>query len=71
MTDETPNGVLLKGADGGHYFIPAADLSQYAATHVTDDMSDEVARTAPRLDAFSIDSSGGDPAIAVTIGPEG
>jgi hypothetical protein len=70
MTDETPNGVLLKGADGSHYFIPATDLSQYAVPHVTADVSDEVARTAPRLDAFSIDPSSGDPAVAVTIGPE-
>jgi hypothetical protein len=71
MTDETPSGVLLKGADGSHYFIPHADLSQYAAPHVTGDLSDEVARTAPKLDAFSIDPSSGEPAAAVTIGPEG
>lgn len=71
MTDETPTGVLLKGADGNHYFIPAANLSQYGVSHVTDDMTDEVARTAPRLDAFTIDASSVDPAIANTIGPEG
>jgi hypothetical protein len=71
MTDETPNGVLLKGADGSHYFIPTADLSQYSVPHVTDDMGDQVARTAPRLDAFPIDPSSVDPAIANTIGPEG
>ena len=28
MTDETQSGVLLKGADGSHYFIPATDLSR-------------------------------------------
>jgi len=71
MTDETRKGVLLKGADGSHYFIPATDLSQYAAPHVTNDLSNQVAESAPRLDAFSIDPSPGDPAIAVTIGPEG
>lgn len=71
MTDETPNGVLLKGADGSHYFIPTSELSKYAAPHVTDEDSATVASTAPRLDAFSIDRSSGDPAIAVTIGPEG
>jgi hypothetical protein len=57
MNDETQSGVLLKGADGSHYFIPAADLSQYAAGDVPQDAADDVARTAPRLDAFSIDSS--------------
>ena len=31
MTDENPHGVLLKGADGSHYFIPTSDLSKYAA----------------------------------------
>lgn len=71
MTDEAPTGVFLTGADGSHYFIPAADLSQYARPSVPDDASDEVARTAPRLDAFSIDASSVDPAVANTIGPEG
>jgi len=69
MTDETPNvGVLLKGADGSHYFIPATDLSQYAAPHVTEEKSDEVTSTAPRLDAYSIDASSGDAAVAIGIG---
>ena len=57
MTDETQSGVLLKGADGSHYLIPAADLSRYAVSDVPQDVGDDVARTAPRLDAFSIDSS--------------
>lgn len=71
MTGETPEGVLLKGSDGSHYFIPKTDLSQYAAPQVTDDASDQVARTAPRLDAFSVDASTVDPAVAMVIGPEG
>ena len=69
MTDETPNGVLLKGADGSHYFIPATDLSQYAvAAHVTEEKSDEVTSAATQLDAYSIDASSGDAAIAAGIG---
>ena len=69
MTDETPNvGVLLKAADGSHYFIPATDLSQYAVPHVTEEKSDEVTSTAPQLDAYSIDASNAAAAIAVGIG---
>jgi hypothetical protein len=71
MTDEPPNGVLLKGSDGSHYFIPTTDLSQYSAPQVTDDLHEQVASQAPRLDAFSIDPSSVDPAIAMVIGPEG
>ena len=68
MTDETPNGVLLKGADGSHYFIPAPDLSQYAVPHVKEEKSDEVTSTAPQLDAYSIDASNAAAAIAFGIG---
>ena len=71
MTEGNPNGVLLKGADGSHYFIPETNLTQYAVPHVTPELGDEVANTAPRLDAFSIDPSTGHPAVAVVIGPEG
>jgi hypothetical protein len=68
MNDETPNGVLLKAADGSHYFIPATDLSQYAAPHVTEEKSDEVKRAASQIDAYSIDASSSDAAIAAGIG---
>jgi len=69
MTDETPNvGVLLKGADGSHYFIPATDLSQYAQPHVSDKKSSDFTNTAPRLDAYTIDASNADAAIAIGIG---
>jgi hypothetical protein len=71
MTDETQSGVLLKGADGSHYFIPAADLSRYAVGDIPQDAGDEVARTAPRLDAFSIDSSSVDANTAQIIMPGG
>jgi hypothetical protein len=69
MTDETPNvGVLLKAADGSHYFIPATDLAQYAAPHVTEDKSSDFTSTAPRFDAYTIDASNADAAIAIGIG---
>lgn len=70
MTNGTPEGVLLKGADGSYYFIPETDLSQYAAPQVTNDARDQVAETAPRLDAFAIDSAHVDPAVAMIIGPD-
>jgi hypothetical protein len=68
MSDETPNGVLLKAADGSHYFIPATDLAQYAAPHVTEDKTDEVTSAALSIDAYSIDESSSDAAIAAGIG---
>ena len=71
MTDETKSGVLLKGADGSHYFIPDTDLSQYSVGAVPDDVGNHVAKTAPRLDAFSIDSSSVDANTAKIIMPGG
>ena len=69
MTDETPNvGVLLKAADGSHYFIPATDLSQYAQPHVSEEKSSDFTSTAPRFDAYTIDRSNADAAIAIGIG---
>ena len=68
MNDETPNGVLLKAADGSHYFIPASELSKYQAAHVTDDQRDEFGKTAERLEAYSIDASNSDAAVAIGIG---
>jgi hypothetical protein len=68
MTDETPNGVFLRGADGSYYFIPTTDLSQYAQPDVTKEDGDEFASMAPRLDSYSVDDSNADAAIARGIG---
>jgi hypothetical protein len=57
MTDETTPGVLLKGDDGSHYFIPTADLSQYAVGDLPAEVSDGVASAAPQVDAFSVERS--------------
>jgi hypothetical protein len=62
MTDETTPGVLLKGADGSHYFIPTGDLSQYAVADLPAAVSDGVARAAPQVHAFSVERSTGTPA---------
>jgi len=67
MNDETPNGVLLKGADGSHYFIPATDLSKYAAPQVTEKKTEEFTRKALRLDAYSVDASSGEKAVEAAI----
>ena len=69
MNDEAPKvGVLLKGADGSHYFIPATDLSQYAQPHVTKEKGGKFASEAPHLDAYSVDASNAEAAIAAGIG---
>jgi len=67
MNGETPNGVLLKAADGSHYFIPATDLSKYAEPDVTEKKTEEVRRTAVQLDAYSIDASSGEEAVRAAI----
>ena len=60
MSDESTPGVLLKGADGKHFFIPHTDLSQYAVEGSSDEDS-EVAAGAPRVEAFSVQrGEGGD-----------
>lgn len=57
MTDEqTPEptpGVLIKGEDGTHYFIPHTELSQFAVGSLPD-VAESVAAAAPRLDAFTV-----------------
>jgi hypothetical protein len=70
MTEGTTPGVLLKGADGSTYFIPHADLSQYATGDLPDEVNDRVA-SAPRLDALSVerqDTEGGTGAMIITPG---
>jgi hypothetical protein len=70
MTDEKTPGVLLKSDDGSHYFIPAADLSQYAVADLPAEVSDGVARAAPQVHAFSVKrSTPGSGAAPVTFDP--
>lgn len=56
MTGESTPGVLLKGEDGTHYFIPKTDLSQYAVSDVPAPLAAgaDVADNVPRLHAFSV-----------------
>jgi hypothetical protein len=64
MSDEKTPGVLLKSDDGNHYFIPAADLSQYAVGDLEAGVSDGVARAAPQVHAFAVKRSGGESGAA-------
>jgi hypothetical protein len=59
MTDERTPGVLLRGADGSHYFIPDGDLSQYSVGDLPSDVRDGVASAAPKVHAFSVERSAG------------
>jgi hypothetical protein len=74
MTDETTPGVLLKGADGSHYFIPSGELSQYAVGDLPAEVSDGVASAAPQVHAFSVERATGataEAAVAFFPMPEG
>jgi hypothetical protein len=53
MSDEATPGVLLRSADGNHFFIPHTDLSKYAVD-ASADTGGEVAAGAPRVDAFAV-----------------
>lgn len=53
MSDEATPGVLLKSADGNHFFIPHTDLSKYAVDP-SPDASGEVAAGAPRVEAVAV-----------------
>jgi len=52
MGDEKTDGVLLRGADGD-YFIPSAELAQFAVPD-NPDPEGAVAASAPRVDAFAV-----------------
>ena len=56
MSEEPTPGVLLKGEDGTHYFIPKTDLSGYAVSDVPAPLQAgaDVAENVPRLHAFSV-----------------
>jgi hypothetical protein len=56
MSTESTPGVLLKGEDGTHYFIPHSDLSGYVVTNVPEALQAgaDVAANVPRLHAFAV-----------------
>jgi hypothetical protein len=60
MTDAPTSGVLLRGADGSHYFIPHSDLSSYAVKDPHPQAAEQVEANAPRLDAFDVQKAGED-----------
>jgi len=55
VSEPTP-GVLLRGEDGTHYFIPSSDLSAFAVTNVPEALQAgaDVAGNVPRLHAFAV-----------------
>lgn len=73
MSDEPTPGVLLRGEDGSHYFIPKADLSAYAAKDVPEALQAgaDVAANVPRLHAFAVQRTAGASDVAQTPMPEG
>ena len=77
MTGDPTPGVLLKGDDGTHYFIPNTDLSGYAVRDVPEPLAAgaDVAPNVPRLPAFAVqrvegDAGGESETAAVTPMPE-
>lgn len=73
MTGEPTPGVLLKGKDGTHYFIPQTDLSGYAVSNVPEPLQagPDVSDNVPRLPAFSVHRAAGASDAAQTPTPEG
>ncbi|HEX3291353.1 MAG TPA: hypothetical protein VHR46_08175 [Gaiella sp.] len=72
MSEEPTPGVLLRGEDGSHYFIPKADLAGYAAKNVPEALkAADVAANVPRLHAFSVQQRAGGSDAAQTPMPEG
>ena len=73
MSEEPTPGVLLKGEDGTHYFIPKTDLSGYAVSDVPAPLQAgaDVADNVPRLHAFSVQRVAGASDAAHTPMPEG
>ena len=72
MSGEPTPGVLLKGEDGTHYFIPHTDLSGYTVADVPAPLTagGDVADNVPRLHAFSVQRVDAESAAAMPM-PEG
>jgi hypothetical protein len=60
MADDSTPGVLLKAADGSHYFIPQSDLSGFSVESPPDELADKLDANAPRLDAFQVQRASDD-----------
>lgn len=63
MNQEATQGVLLRGADGKHYFIPHTDLSRYALEGMPE-TGGQLEAGAPRVTAFAVQQTGGAEAAA-------
>jgi hypothetical protein len=60
MADEPTPGVLLRGADGSHYFIPHTELSGFSVENPPTELAERLEGNAPRLDAFQVHRTSGD-----------
>jgi hypothetical protein len=61
MTTDAPTpGVMLRAADGSHYFIPHTDLSEYTVEKPPAEVGEHLDQNAPRVDAFEVQRAGGD-----------
>lgn len=60
MAEEPTPGVLLRGADGSHYFIPHTDLSGFSVEDPPAELGEHLDAKAPRLDAFQVQRAGED-----------
>lgn len=60
MADESTPGVLLRGADGSHYFIPHTELSGFSVENPPTELAEHLEGKAPRLDAFQVYRASGD-----------
>lgn len=66
MSQEATQGVLLRGADGKHYFIPHTDLAGYELEG-TPETGGQLEAGAPRVTAFAVQHTGGAEAAAAFV----
>lgn len=69
MSDEGTPGVLLRGADGSHFFIPHTDLSKYAVDGAPD-TGDAFENESLQVDAVAVQHSADEGAAAFMPMPE-
>lgn len=72
MADQTTPGILLRGADGSQYFIPATDLSSYRLATTAQDLPAGVDQL--KVDAYAMARGEGSPegsAAFLVATPEG
>ena len=69
MSNEPMPGVLLRGADGNHFFIPHTDLSKYEVKG-SPDTGGKLDDDSLRVDAFAVQQHAGTETAAFMPMPE-